>query len=108
MDLDHIVHHLLALWSLGGSPSEIQDMWDYNQPYQIPQKGNHAATSSYLDLKDPAIFDKSLGNDDCYADFLKFFEDEVAEKGVPAVVREYVLKGDERADDIFCRMYTGD
>ena len=60
-----------------------------------------------LDLKDPVIFDQCLGKDDCYADFLKFFEDEVTEKGVPSVIKEYVLKGDERANDIFSRMYTG-
>ncbi len=84
-------------------------MWDFNKPYQAPLEQQHnAAVSKHLDLKDPALFDKCLGNDDKYADFLRFFEDEVAEKGVPDVVREYVLKGDDRANDIFCRMYTGE
>ncbi|MCJ1436258.1 hypothetical protein MMC27_005636 [Xylographa pallens] len=106
--MDHIVHHLLALWALGASPGEIQDMWEYNKPYQAPIEGNRTAVSVDLDLKDPVLFDKCLGNNDCYADFLRFFEDEVARKGVPDTVREYILKGYYRANDIFCRMYTGE
>lgn len=105
--LDHIAHHLLAIWALGGSPAEIQDMWDYNAPYQGAIERPRAAGSPEPDLKDPVQFEKCLGVDDCYLDFLRFFEGEIAEKGVPAVIHEYLLKGDERADDIFGRMYTG-
>ena len=101
---DHIVHHLLSLWALGASPDEIQDMWEFNKSYQDPIE----RVSVDVDLKDPALFDQCLGNDDRYADFLRFFEGEVATKGVPDVIREYLLKGDERANDIFCRMYTGE
>ncbi len=101
---DHIVHHLLAIWALGGSPDEIQAMWDYNISYQAPLE---PIVADLIDLKDPVRFKECIGKDECYYDFLRFFEDEVAEKGVPAVVNEYVFKGDERADDIFCRMFTG-
>ncbi|KAK4240294.1 hypothetical protein C8A03DRAFT_31597 [Achaetomium macrosporum] len=103
---NHITHHLLAIWVLGASPAEIQDLYDYNTPYQEPSERPHTAVSTYRDLKDPAIFDKCLGEYDCYVDFLKFFEDEIAEKGVPHVINEYLLKGDERANDLFCRMYA--
>ncbi|KAK4147652.1 uncharacterized protein C8A04DRAFT_33805 [Dichotomopilus funicola] len=103
---NHIAHHLLAIWALGGSPAEIQDMWDYNAPYQGAIERPRAADSPEPDLKDPVQFEKCLGVDDCYLDFLRFFEGEIAEKGVPAVIHEYLLKGDERADDIFGRMYT--
>ncbi|KAI1667291.1 Oxidoreductase AflY [Pyrenophora tritici-repentis] len=104
---NHITHHLLALWSLGASPNEIQDMWEYNKTYQAPVEKRHdEAISEHINLKDPADFNRCLGKDDCYVYFLRFFEDEVSEKGVPAVVKEYLLKGDERANDIFSRMYT--
>ncbi|KAL7623787.1 hypothetical protein AAE478_005340 [Parahypoxylon ruwenzoriense] len=103
---NHIVHHLLALWALGATPDEIQYMWEYNTFYQTPVERPHGTAPVDLDLSDPVLFKKCLGNDDFYADFLKFFENEIAEKGVPAVLREYLLKGDERANDIFCRMYT--
>ena len=77
-------------------------------PTKPPLKKNHAAISRNLDLKDPVLFNQCLGSDDAYADFLRFFENEIAEKGVPDVIREYLLKGDDRANDIFCRMYTGE
>jgi len=83
-------------------------MWKYNKTYQAPVEKRHdEAISEHLNLKDPADFNRCLGRDDCYVNFLRFFEDEVAEKGVPAVIKEYLLKGDKRANDIFSRMYTG-
>jgi oxidoreductase AflY len=95
------------MWALGATPNEMQDMYDYNQPYQAPLE-KRADDILELDLSDAALFDQSLGKDECYVDFLRFFKMEIAEKGVPSVVREYVLKGDDRANDIFGRMYTGE
>ena len=86
----------------------MQDQWENNIPYQAPIEKSHAAASRSLDLKDPVLFDQCLGDDDCYLDFLRFFENEIAEKGMQGVIREYLLKGDDRANDIFCRMYTGE
>ncbi|KAK3304549.1 uncharacterized protein B0T15DRAFT_245526 [Chaetomium strumarium] len=103
---NHIAHHLLTIWALGASPEVIQAMFDYNTPYQDPSERPHTAVSTYRDLQDPAVFGRCLGEHDCYVDFLRFFEDEVAEKGVPAVINEYLLKGDERADDLFGRMHA--
>ena len=83
-------------------------MWKYNKTYQSPVEKRHdEAISEHSDLKNPADFNRCLGKDDCYVDFLRFFEDEVTEKGVPAVIKEYLLKGDKRANDIFSRMYPG-
>lgn len=107
-DPDHIVHHLLALWALGATPNEIQDMWEFNKSYQAPIEKHPNANSMDLDLTNPVIFDQCLGNNDYYVDFLKFFKNEITKRGVPAVIKEYLLKGDERANDIFCRMYTGE
>ncbi|KAL2808094.1 hypothetical protein BJX63DRAFT_439669 [Aspergillus granulosus] len=104
---NHMAHHLTALWALGATPSQIQDMWDYNEGYQGPlDKRPSGESTSDLNLKDPAVFQKCLGDDDCYVDFLRFFEDEITEKGMQAVVKEYVFKGDERADDILVRLFT--
>jgi oxidoreductase AflY len=82
-------------------------LWEYNNRYQIPIEKPERPLSEVPNLKDPEVFKKCLGSDDYYADFMRYFEEEIDAKGVPAVVREYLLKGDERADDIFYRMYTG-
>ncbi|GAB7350130.1 hypothetical protein MBLNU459_g0803t1 [Dothideomycetes sp. NU459] len=108
---NHIAHHILALWSLGATPNELQDMWEYNKIYQAPINEKtlirSMSISEPLDLRDPVVFNKCLGNNDYYLEFLTYFQTEVSERGMPAVIKEYVLKGDKRADDIFCRMYTG-
>lgn len=95
------------MWGLNASPAEIQEMWDYNVPYQAPIDRDHASVPTNLDLSDPRQFNACLGKDMHYIDFLEFFRSEIAEKGVPATFREYVLKGDARANDIHARMYTG-
>lgn len=83
-------------------------MWEYNKSHQSPIVKHSAEASQDLDLKDPEVFEKCLGKDEHYADFLQFFKNEIAEKGVSRVVKEYLLKGDERANDILGRMFTGE
>jgi hypothetical protein len=104
--IDHIVHHLLTLWALGATPSEIQAEYDLNKSYQLLTPRNAASVS--VKLKDLDFFNECLGNPKFYGDFLKFFQDEIAEKGVPDVVNEYVFKGDERADSVLVRMHSGE
>ncbi|PPJ51019.1 hypothetical protein CBER1_07835 [Cercospora berteroae] len=103
---NHNTHHLLAMYSLGASTEELKDMWNYNAPYQAPIDRDHETVPSDLDLHDPAVFDACLGKDVHYIDFLEFFQSEIKSIGPEAVIRQYVLKGDARADDISCRMYT--
>lgn len=102
---NHLTHHLLAMWALGATPAEIQDMWDYNTPYQDDMNPGYPEASSN-GLQDPEIFKKCLGIDDCYPDFLKFFEQEISNKGMQEVIKEYIFKGDERANDILGRMFA--
>ncbi|RMZ77744.1 hypothetical protein DV737_g4191, partial [Chaetothyriales sp. CBS 132003] len=95
------------MWALGATPDEIQNMWDYNVRYQDPMNERYLPTnSSNLGLKDPDVFEECLGIAECYPDFLKFFEDEITVKGLQEVIKEYLLKGDERADDILGRMFS--
>ncbi|KAF7513643.1 hypothetical protein GJ744_007694 [Endocarpon pusillum] len=102
---NHIVHHLLTLWALGATPSEIQAAYDLNKPYQFLTQ--HHATSVSVKLKEPEFFNECLGKPKFYGDFLKFFQDKIAEHGVPNVVNEYIFKGDGRADNLFGRMHSG-
>lgn len=104
--IDHMVHHLLTLYALGATPSEMQAAYDLNKPYQLLTY--HHAASVAVKLKDLDFFNECLGKPKFYGDFLKFFQDEVAEKGVPDVLNEYIFKGDQRADDVFGRMHSGE
>lgn len=102
---DHTVHHLLTLYALGATKDEIQAMYDLNKPYQALVKRNSA--SVIVGLRHREFFKQCIGKPAYYGDFLRFFQDEIAEKGVPSVVNEYVFKGDELAEDIFGRMHSG-
>ncbi len=104
-EIDHIVHHILSLWALGASPFEIQAAYDLNKIYQIPHY--HHGPSITANFHDPTFFKECLGKSEFYTDYLHFFQGLIAEIGVEEVVREYVFKGDERADDILGRMYSG-
>lgn len=96
------------MWALGATPEEIQDMWDYNACYQDPMNSGYPEVASAdRGLKGPDVFEKCLGIDDCYPDFLKFFEEEIETRGMHEVIKEYLLKGDERANDILGRMFAG-
>ncbi|KAK4669952.1 uncharacterized protein QC763_207450 [Podospora pseudopauciseta] len=103
---NHTVHHLLTLWALGATPSEVQAMYDLNKPYQALIQ-YHPASVAAVKLKEPAFFKQCIGNLDYYQDYVRFFQDEIAVRGVPAVVNEYLFKGDELSDDIFARMHSG-
>ncbi len=82
-------------------------MYDLNKPYQALLQ-YHPGSVAAVKMKDPAFFKECIGNLDYYPDFVRFFQDEIAEKGVPQVVNEYLFKGDELTDDILARMHSGE
>jgi len=73
--------------------------------YQRPHQSVHS--SVLKDLHDYEKVHKYLGNEKYYHDFLVFFQCEIDEKGYEAVINEYCLKGDERADDMLVRLHAG-
>ena len=52
-------------------------------------------------------WEKYLGKEKYYHDFLAFFQDKIDKQGWQDVLNEYVFKGDERADDMLVRMFSG-
>lgn len=103
--LDHIAHHIPTIFALGASPSAIKKHYENNKSYQRPSETLHH--DLVRDLHDPAIFLKHLGQEGYHHDYLAFFQDEINCKGHEAVINDYMLKGDERADAILVRMYAG-
>ena len=58
-------------------------------------------------MSNHAEFERFLGHEEYYRDFLLFFQKEMDRVGYEKVVNEYLLKGDERADDLLARLYAG-
>lgn len=102
---NHIVHHLLAVWALNGSPDAIQKNFDTNASYQ---KSQPPIDEKMLEeLHDPAGFIKNLNPRQNYHTFLQFFRHEIDQSSWQDVLQKYVFAGDERADAMLVRMYAG-
>lgn len=102
---DHIVHHLLTLFSLGASPEEIQDAYDRGHsyqrtPYPVDDKVVHA-------IIEKAKFKHYLGKEEHYSNFLAFFQQEISTKGVEETLQEHLFAEDEHADDLLGRLFSG-
>ncbi|KAL8699121.1 MAG: hypothetical protein Q9224_001549, partial [Gallowayella concinna] len=102
---NHIAHHIPTLFALGASPHAIQKHYANNKAYQRPPQP--VDRDLIQNFHHHATFSKYLGQERYYHDYLIFFQNEIDRKGHEEVLNEYMLKGDERADDILVRMYAG-
>ncbi|KAE8378255.1 hypA-like protein [Aspergillus bertholletiae] len=102
---DHIVHFMLTIWALGASPETIQLQYDREAKRQRPAfPRNETLIQSLSDKKE---FMKHMYQEEQYSNYLAFFQRVIAEKGVPAIVNEYLFGGDELAESLLCRMFAG-
>jgi hypothetical protein len=102
---NHIAHHLLTLFALNASPSEIQKGYDTNVSYQRPPEP--LKESIVDDMHRPGRFRTYLGDEKYYHDFLVFFQKEIDAKGWENVLNEYLFADDDRANDMLSRLYAG-
>lgn len=102
---DHILHHLLALYALGGMPEQLDQAYSLAIDSQRPIRPPDARRVS--DLADPFKFRAFLGQGKYYDDYFAFFQNEISAKGLQSTVNEYLFKGDERAEDMLQRFFSG-
>jgi hypothetical protein len=102
---NHIVHQLLTLYALGASPETITKHYERNKSYQRPAE--KLEERIVQEMHDPAKFNECLGKEEFYHDFVVYFQKEMESKGWEAVVNEYLFKGDERADNMLVRTFSG-
>lgn len=79
--------------------------WKENENYQRPAKNSNNGIPD--ELHDWEKAKQYLGKEKHYPDFLLFFQREIEQKGWEDVLNEYMFKGDDRADDMFQRMFAG-
>ncbi|KAI1342222.1 HypA protein [Xylariaceae sp. FL0016] len=102
---NHISHHVLALYGLGASPSELMQGYDDNKGYQRAMYKVHE--DQIAELKDWEKAKAKMGKEEHYSDFLAFFQQEIDHKGWEEVLNEYMFKGDDRSEDMLIRMFAG-
>ncbi|KAF7183618.1 hypothetical protein CNMCM7691_003897 [Aspergillus felis] len=99
------VHHLLAIYALGASPESLKE--HYCRARQQQQPAIAIDESVVQALSEKTTWTTCTGNHRQYQNFLAFFQRELAKKSVEDVLLEYLFKGDERADDMLVRMFSG-
>lgn len=102
---NHIVHHILTIWAMNASSGEIQKGYDHNRSYQ--RSPMPTEKSIVEELHDPAKFMTYLGPEKHFPDFLVFFKGEIDKMGWEEVLQKYVFASDERAEDMYLRMFGG-
>ena len=103
--IDHLAHHILTVFALGATPGQIQKHYNNNKTAQRPQQTLHNGVVE--DLHDPNKYQKYLEKGEYYYDYLIYFQGEIDKKGYQEVINEYLLKGDERANGMLVRMFSG-
>ncbi|KAK2807166.1 hypothetical protein FQN51_004780 [Onygenales sp. PD_10] len=100
---NHIPHHLLTIYALGGTPEEVQKA--YGSDVHMQQPSRLVDETKVAQLSDKENFKALIGNGNNYPHFLAFFQRQIDAKGIGAVLNEYVFAGDDVADDMFVRLY---
>ncbi|KAF2403037.1 hypothetical protein EJ06DRAFT_472094 [Trichodelitschia bisporula] len=98
---NHIAHHLATLHALGASTSQLQSAFSNNTSYQWRLK---PATQ---DLSNPDTFAKTLGSNDDYASYLRFFEAYLSTHSVPNTLSTYLFTHTPQANDLLVRLVSG-
>lgn len=100
-----MLHHLLTVYAAGGSPEALQAAFDQDAHMQAKALELKAGVLENLQ-EDWSSAAKYLGKAEYYPDFLRYFQLEVEKKGWKLVLLEYLLSGEERAEDLFCRSFS--
>ncbi|KAF3401580.1 Oxidoreductase AflY [Penicillium rolfsii] len=102
---NHILHHILALYALGGTPAQLEQAYKLAMTSQRPSR--RPDIQRVLDFQDPAKFKECLGQGTYYDDYLAFFQKEIDKHGAPNTVNKFLFGGDEIAEEMFRRFFSG-
>ncbi|RSM14191.1 hypothetical protein CDV31_005527 [Fusarium ambrosium] len=102
---DHIVHHVLTLYSTGASTKDMDIAYDANKGYQL--KAMKPKQEMVDNLEHGSDWSTYLGKGRNYAAFLRFFQDEIQRIGWQEVLNEYLFKNDDRGRDLKSRLFGG-
>ena len=83
---NHLVHQLLADYSLGADVPRLEKSYEDNAVYQRPK----------MPLKSDFVWNslQCLGNDEYYSSYVNFFQEEVQKKGIKRSIEHYIFEQD--------------
>ncbi|KAL1848394.1 hypothetical protein Plec18167_004823 [Paecilomyces lecythidis] len=102
---NHLTAQTLTLYSLGATPDELRTAYDSNKKRQDPALP--VDEFIVLAMSDKSKFKDFLSDDRNYPNFLAFFQREIETKGLGETICEHLLTGDDHANNILVRMFSG-
>ncbi|CAO3599389.1 unnamed protein product [Absidia cylindrospora] len=85
---NHVAHNLIAIYTLGGSPEELQAVFDKHAKVQQPLLALNLDDPIHA-LADPKTFVAHMGDATYYSDYLAFFDHEIKKNGVDGTFQTY-------------------
>ncbi|KAI2793918.1 Oxidoreductase ptaJ [Penicillium oxalicum] len=102
---NHIPHSLLSIYAVGGSADDIRAAFGRNQSYQRPV----LPTDDELvgKMHQTGNLREYFGQEKNYPNFLSFFQKQIDDKGVDAILNEYLFAENGQAENLLCRLWGG-
>ena len=94
-------HHLRPQRVAGGYPRGLRE------ESGLPAEGGPAVVEVIEKMTETADLREYQGKEEHYPNFLSFFQRQIDQKGVAAVLNEYVFAETEQAENILCRLWGG-
>lgn len=97
---------LLATYDFGASPADLETI--YNRVKEVQHVLPELHPEIVVDLSDESQWHKYLGAREYWSDFLTFFQKEMEEIGMPAMLNKRLFAGTEASDDLLTRCFGGE
>ena len=102
---NHIPHSLMTVLAMGGGKAELERAYTDGEILQRPIPSSTPIATK--ELCDPQMFKGSMVKLSEYTNFLKFFEQEIDDKGWKAIVSEYCFSRTPNAEAMFAQLFEG-
>ncbi|RPB09211.1 hypothetical protein P167DRAFT_527561 [Morchella conica CCBAS932] len=102
---NHMSDDLLATYDFGASPADLETI--YNRVKEVQHVLPELHPEIVVDLSDESQWHKYLGAREYWSDFLTFFQKEMEEIGMPAMLNKRLFAGTEASDDLLTRCFGG-
>jgi hypothetical protein len=103
-----ITHHLLTLYGTGATSDDLQTAYKGDSSYQLRAQKVRPEILEALRSDWQINAWSYLGKGKHYAEFLKFFQEEIEAKGWQDVVKEHLFSDKPVSNDLFARLFAGE
>lgn len=97
---------LLTSYNFGATPANLHNI--YNRVKKVQRPLPEVDAVALVDLADKGTWHKYLGENSRYADFLAFFDRELAQIGPERTLNKHLFAQTDAADDLLVRCFSGE